>query len=123
MKVAIVGSREGFTEQEVYSKLWVLLANFTTDGTIISGGAPGVDQYVKTFANNFGCHFIEVRPINTQKVSYLMRNVEMITMADSIIAFWNGKSRGTKFVIDYATARGKELHVINKLNGDSIGAR
>ena len=54
-----------------------------------------------------------IRPINpANKLDYLFRNVEIITLADKIIAFWDGKSKGTKFVIDYAKSRGKDVEVI-----------
>jgi len=33
-------------------------------------------------------------------------------MCDEVLAFWNGKSRGTKFTIDYAKARGLKVNII-----------
>ena len=113
MKVAIIGSREGFTEEFVHKKLWVLLANLLTSGTIITGGAYGVDSYAESFAKKFGCNLEIIKPVDpANKSHYLYRNVEIITKADNIIAFWNGESRGTKFVIDYAKARNKDIVVV-----------
>lgn len=37
-------------------------------------------------------------------------------LADVIIAFWDGKSKGTKFTIDYALSKGKEVVVHNIIN-------
>ena len=56
-----------------------------------------------------------IRPINpANKLDYLFRNIEIITKADRIIAFWDGKSKGTKFVIDYAKARNKDIEIIKE---------
>lgn len=113
MKVAIIGSREGFTEKFVHDKLWVLLANLLTSDTIITGGARGVDSYAESFAKKFGCNLEIIEPIDfINKTNYLFRNVEIITKADAVIAFWDGKSKGTEFVINYASHRAKDLKVV-----------
>lgn len=115
MKVAIIGSREGFTEEQVHEKLWVLLFNLTRSDTIITGGARGVDSYAESFAKKFGCKLQVIKPINTKdKINYLFRNIEIVTLADAIIAFHDGSSKGTKFTIDYAMAREKEVRVVLK---------
>ena len=31
-----------------------------------------------------------------------MRNLQIVDNCDYLLAFWDGKSRGTKFAIDYA---------------------
>jgi len=81
---------------------------------IISGGASGVDAAAERFAKERGIDIEIIRPIDpTDKISYLFRNVEILTKADEIIAVWNGRSRGTKFVIDYAKARGKKLTILS----------
>ena len=38
-----------------------------------------------------------------------VRNKEMVNSADLVIAFWDGKSKGTKSLIKYAEKIGKEL--------------
>ena len=115
MKIAIIGSRE-------LNSNWVLpRLNFLRklqyehgkDLLIISGGARGVDTQVRNYCNTWKIRLKEIRPINpSNKLDYLFRNVEIITLADKIIALWDGKSRGTKFVIDYANARDKEIEII-----------
>ena len=42
----------------------------------------------------------------------LKRNEQIIDYADMILAFWDGKSKGTKFVIEKARAAGKDVRVI-----------
>ena len=42
----------------------------------------------------------------------LKRNITIIENADLVLAFWDGKSRGTKFVIDSCEKLGVEVRVI-----------
>lgn len=115
MNIAVIGSREGFTKEQV-SK--VIYEQFDKEeDRLITGGARGVDTFAEqtieedeSFANSPWV----IKPVDpTQKIHYLFRNVEIITAAERIIAFWDGKSPGTKFVIDYAKARKKEIQVIS----------
>lgn len=45
------------------------------------------------------------------KKAGILRNIQMGDYADALIAFWDGKSRGTKHMIDYMLSLGKEVHV------------
>lgn len=42
----------------------------------------------------------------------LKRNITIIENADLVLAFWDGKSRGTKFVIDSCEKLGVVVRVI-----------
>lgn len=112
-KIAVIGSREGFTYEEVNR---ILVQQFTSqNATLITGGARGVDNMALKFAKDYERPYKVIRPINpANKLDYLFRNVEIITLANKIIVFWDGKSRGTKFVIDYAKARHKDIVIIIK---------
>ena len=111
MKIAIIGSREGFFEEDIDNALKEKID--IKNDELITGGARGVDQYAESFFRAFNLPIEIIRPINpSNKMDYLFRNVEIITKADKIIAFWNGNSKGTKFVIDYAKNRNKEVVVI-----------
>jgi len=114
MKIAIIGSRD-LPESWVLPKLNFLVEEKNKGNTIISGGARGVDKFVAMFCRSFKIPIEIIKPINPEnKLDYLFRNVEIITKADEIVALWDGKSKGTKFVIDYATARNKKIKVITK---------
>lgn len=109
MKIAIVGSREYSNLQEVWDyldKMKLILNHFH----LITGGARGVDKFAEKWAIEQNIPYTIIRPINVQdKFSYLLRNVEIISKSDLIIAFWDKSSSGTKFVIDYCKARNMSL--------------
>jgi hypothetical protein len=114
MKIAIIGSRE-LPEEWIINNIYPVISNLKQGTKVISGGAIGVDAYVEKLCRDFNIPIVIIRPINpANKIDYLYRNVEIITKADKLIAFWDGKSKGTKFVIDYANARNKEVEVIIK---------
>lgn len=102
MKIAIIGSREAGNinlEQELIKRFNIL----TTD-TIISGGARGIDTLAAQFARKHGIKLLEFRPDYTTygRGATFVRNRLIVDMADVVIAFWNGSSRGTKYTIEYA---------------------
>lgn len=41
-----------------------------------------------------------------------IRNAEMAKYADALVAFWDGKSKGTKGMIDYATRCNLRVKVV-----------
>jgi len=119
MKIAVVGSRESVPKNIVRNILLKkLLGKF--NNTVVTGGARGVDRYAIDFCKDFNIPCQVIRPLTTKnKLYFLYRNIEMLTMDDKILAFWDGESRGTKFVIDYATSRKKDIEIYNEV-GDKI---
>jgi len=111
MKIAIIGSRD-FKDKELFEK--ILTKEITeTNIAVITGGARGVDTWVEEFCKKNYIYYEIIKPIDPKnKLDYLFRNIEIITLADKIIAFWDEESKGTKFVIDYAKAREKDVVVI-----------
>lgn len=95
MKVGVIGSRT-----IIKIDLDKYLPKETTE--IISGGAKGVDTLAKNFALNNNIKITEYLPKYELygKTAPLKRNIEIINNSDIIIVFWDGTSRGTKFVID-----------------------
>ena len=116
MNIAVIGSREGFTKEQIEHEM---LIEFDLDeDRLITGGARGVDLIAEEIVKNnddWAKAAWVIKPINpANKMDYLFRNIEIITIADKILAFWDGSSRGTKFVIDYAKARGKKIKVFKR---------
>ncbi len=80
---------------------------------VVSGGAAGVDLNGEKYAEGVGIP-VKRFPANWKeyglKAGYL-RNVEMADNADALIAIWDGKSRGTKHMIDIATKKGLKVYI------------
>jgi len=95
MKVAVIGSR-GLTVAD----LGKYLPPETTE--IVSGGAKGVDTSAHEYAKANHIKLTEFLPQYDKfgRNAPLKRNLMIIEYADFVLAFWDGKSRGTKFVID-----------------------
>lgn len=108
IKVAVVGSRS--LTIEAIEKYIPMQAT-----EVISGGAKGVDMCARKFAKENGIKLKEFLPDYKRygKGAPLKRNLQIIHYADIIIVFWDGKSKGTKFVIDNAKKLKKEYIVYN----------
>lgn len=106
MKVAVIGSR-GLS----VSNLGRYLPENTTE--IVSGGAKGVDTSAREYALSHGIKLTEFLPEYTKygRSAPLKRNITIIEYSDIVLAFWDGKSRGTKFVIDNCRKLGVEVRV------------
>jgi len=82
---------------------------------IVSGGARGVDELGEGWAS------ATRRPYKVflaewdkfGKSAGYRRNVEMAKYADALIAIWDGKSKGTKHMIDIAKEKGLVVYVEN----------
>ena len=106
MKVAVIGSR-GLS----VSDLGRFLPENTTE--IVSGGAKGVDTSAREYALAHGIKLTEFLPEYTKygRSAPLKRNITIIEYSDIVLAFWDGKSRGTKFGIDNCRKLGVEVRV------------
>jgi len=105
MKVAVIGSRG----------LWVDdLAKYLPEGVteIVSGGARGVDTCAAEYARKNNLPLKEFLPKYELygRRAPLVRNIEIINYADIVIAFWDGESHGTKFVMDKCKELGVPVH-------------
>ena len=107
MKLAIIGSRG--IKNINFSKY--ISENVTE---IVSGGAKGVDTLAREFALSKKIKLTEFIPDYKRygKAAPLMRNLSIIEYSDSVIAFWDGQSKGTKFVIDNCKKSNKPIVII-----------
>ena len=70
---------------------------------IVSVGAKGVDTCAKNYAIKNKIRLKEFLPKYDKypgRVAPIKRNDEIINYSDMVVAFWDGKSRGTKYVIE-----------------------
>jgi len=129
MKVAVIGSR-GFTD---YSKLKDYLDRLNAlrpISLIVSGGAAGADSLGERWADENGVEKLVFEAkwddlthpdarikVNAYGKKYdanagFRRNKDIIDAANVILAFWDGKSPGTRNSIDYAKFKNKPLKII-----------
>ena len=106
MRVAVIGSRGLVVEN-----LGDYLPKETTE--IVSGGAMGMDTCAKEYALRHGLKLTEYLPEYSRygRSAPLKRNITIIENADLVLAFWDGKSRGTKYVIDNCKKRNIPVEV------------
>ena len=106
MKVAVIGSR-GIINCD--------LSEYLPEGTteIVSGGARGIDSCAREYAQKHNIKLTEFLPEYDKygRGAPLRRNIQIIDYADMVLAFWDGTSRGTKFVIDNCKKAGKRVTV------------
>lgn len=106
MKVAVVGSRSIFATD---------ISMYISDGDeIVSGGAVGVDSCAAEYAKKNGLKLTVFLPQYKRygRAAPIERNKKIVDYADKIIAFWDGKSKGTLSVIKYAEKTGKQCEII-----------
>lgn len=106
MKIAVIGSRNLTVEN---------LGQYLPEGTteIVSGGAKGVDTCAREYALAKGLKLTEFLPDYKRygRGAPLKRNLQIIDYADEVLAFWDGQSRGTKYVIEQCKKRNKKVTV------------
>ena len=115
MKVIIAGSREGFTIEDV--RIAVLNREFYgTITEVVSGAARGVDRLGEQWAKENDIPIKQFIPDwdGLGKKAGHVRNREMGDYADALIALWDGESKGTKGMIEYAQKKGLKVYVYLK---------
>lgn len=106
MKVAVIGSRNIRV---------VDLDAFLPIGTteIVSGGARGVDACARRYARAHRIKLTEFLPdYDTYgKAAPLRRNDAIVTYADLVLAFWDGASHGTRYVVRRCREEGTPVRI------------
>jgi hypothetical protein len=85
---------------------------------VVSGTARGIDSIGESWARD---NKIPLKQFPADWDTYgrsagYIRNAEMADYADALIAIWDGKSRGTKHMIDIATKKGLEVFIYEDTN-------
>ena len=119
-RVIVAGSRTA-SSVYIYSllerKLDLILKNkaVTHDIIIVSGTAKGADKLGEEYARSrsFGVERYPADWDQYSKRAGYIRNAEMATDADALVALWDGESRGTKHMIAIANQMGLPTRIIN----------
>jgi hypothetical protein len=107
-KVIVAGGRDFFDYDLMKRKLDVILSK-KDNVVIVSGTAKGADSLGERYAREHNLvisYFPALWHIYGSKAGFY-RNEEMAEYAEACICFWDGKSTGTKHMID--TAEDREL--------------
>ena len=108
MKLMIAGSRSIQT--------FDLSSHISQDvDCIISGGAEGIDRIAEQYADDHRLSKIILRPQYGlyKRNAPLIRNRQMVDLADAALIVWDGVSKGTRHTIEYAQKKGIPLQVIH----------
>jgi hypothetical protein len=109
MKVIIAGGRD-FSDYEKLKTFCEEILSDKTDIEIVSGKAKGADSLGEEYAKEKN-YPVKEFPADWKlgRGAGYIRNTQMANYANVLICFWDGKSKGTKNMID--AARNKSLQV------------
>lgn len=111
--VIIAGSRD-FNDYELVCAKCAAFFAHRTPTSIVCGEARGADTLGRRWAVEHGIR-VDSYPADWDrfgKRAGFIRNEQMAMNADALIAFWDGRSRGTKHMIDIAQQRGLPVRVV-----------
>jgi hypothetical protein len=120
MRVIIAGSREGIVYEDVLNAIKESNFNITT---VISGTARGVDKFGERYAKENEIEIERYKPDwgKYGKSAGYIRNSFMASVADALIAVWNGNSKGTEHMIKTATDKQLSTFIYNIKTGGVLG--
>lgn len=110
LKVIVAGGRD-LKDYRLVSKT---LDNLKKPFDVVCGEAKGADALGKRYATEHDLivHSFPADWTTHGKSAGYKRNEQMAEFADACIAFWDGRSRGTKHMIDIATRKGLKCLVV-----------
>ncbi|MFW9879075.1 MAG: SLOG family protein [Candidatus Thorarchaeota archaeon] len=117
MKLAIVGSRT-FNNWDlmidIFNQHFPSLDGGWDIDMIISGGAKGADEIAYYTARN---HHIPYKEFIAEWEKYgksagYKRNKQIVDACDMVLAFWDGKSKGTQHTINLAKEAKKPTFIV-----------
>lgn len=112
MKVIIAGGRDFNDYDYLREKCDYYLQNMI-DVEIVSGKAKGADSLGERYGTEKGFKIKEF-PADWDKYGKsagYRRNGDMADYADSLIAFWDGESKGTNHMINLARDKGLKVRI------------
>lgn len=116
MFVAVGGSRHFCDREVVFSVLdQYFMALENEKPVILSGHSAGVDRLAEEYADLRGYEVQLFLPDWSKygRAAGPKRNLEMVALADGVIAFWDHTSRGTASLIACARKLGRSLLIVD----------
>ena len=80
---------------------------------MVSGTAPGADRFGEEWAKAVGLPVRRMPADGTRlgRSAGMRRNEEVAKVATDLVAVWDGKSPGTKYMIEHARSKGLRVFV------------
>ena len=115
IKIVVAGCRD-FNDYEIAKKFidqCLTEAKNENQITFISGCCKGADLLGERYAldNGFEIERFPADWIKYKKAAGVIRNKQMAEASDIVICFWDGKSKGTKSMIDLAKKMNKKVFI------------
>ena len=123
-KVVVAGGRDfgnpKYHDKATCEKHWLFLRDILCllllpGDKVISGDAPGADTLAVRWALSQSEHVGLLRmPADWDRYGVSagpIRNQAMSLKGDALIAFWDGRSKGTKHMIEAMTRKGGNVHI------------
>ena len=116
-RVIIAGSRHFSDYDTLCQKCDAALERKTQTHTIVilSGGAAGADSLGERYAKDHGYTLRRYLADWSRdgRSAGILRNTRMVSVADALIAFWDGESHGTGHIIKVSKQRGLAVRVFS----------
>ena len=114
-RIVIAGCRNytNYTEAKKYIDFCINKIKNEYELIFISGKCRGADELGERYAKENGYN-IEYYPAEWEKYGRSagpLRNKKMAEIADYVICFWDGKSKGTKSMIEKTKKLGKPIFI------------
>jgi hypothetical protein len=114
MRVIIAGSRS-FNDYQLLESSCDMILQSIDKIEIVSGTANGADKLGESYATKHG---YEIKRFPAEwdkhgKSAGYIRNEEMAKYADQLIAFWDGKSKGTMHMINLAKKYNLDINIVH----------
>lgn len=115
-RLIVAGSRDFNNYELLKQKCDTLLSQkrLTHSIVIISGTARGADTLGEQYAHERG-YAVERYPADWEhdgKAAGPIRNTQMAAHADALVSFWDGKSRGTRDMIEKAKEHNLPVRIV-----------
>ena len=115
-KIVVAGSRDYNDYAQAKDFIDFCIQKLRTEYTLVfvSGGCRGADAIGERYAAENGFS-VEIHPADWEglgRCAGVMRNEQMACAADYVIAFWDGKSRGTRSMLQCAIKHARPVRVL-----------
>jgi hypothetical protein len=115
----MVISFTGHRDKTIKEELFIAIKNQYPGAEWVHGGAIGFDSQVEQFAKAYNISTTTIKPDYKKngKAAPLIRNREIVDLADLLIACYDGRKKGgTFYTLNYAKSKNVKTHIVPPVN-------